>query len=275
MTKGYYTSLPDRSIVAVTGSDAVAFLQGLVTQDVAALKDGQLSYGALLTPQGKIAFDFFITVEGDSVFLECEKNKAQALCERLKTFILRRNITINIIEKHVVAIWNSEIALKAFQNRRDPRHPALGYRIYVDETPDLSVEYGLEEKEPEFYYKLCTENGVPNGSRDIAFGQDGIADVNFDRFGGVSWTKGCYMGQEVTARMHHRGLGKKGLYAVRVRGEALPPFTDIIVDEHLIGEMRSSAGGVGLAILRHDSLPLAAKAGLVTKEWEDSLVNKA
>jgi hypothetical protein len=269
-TFAYYTLLPNRSAVAVTGPDAIAFLQGLLTQDMSLLEHKNVTYSALLTPQGKIDFDFFVWKHGDGVLLECEGHRAEVLLQRLHQFKLRRNISLNTVDIQVVAMWGDADALKVFPYESDPRHVGLGLRKIILQPLDKNDFNGAQEVESNFYYRLCMGLGVPNGSRDIAIGEDTVADVNLDKLNGVSYTKGCYMGQELTSRMYHRGLAKKGLYAVTIDGDALPPFTDITVDNNLIGEMRSSDGDIGLAVLRHDSLKAAAKIGIIPPETDFS-----
>ncbi len=252
MTKGYYTVLPGRSAITVRGADAGDFLQGLVTQDIQTLKAGRLSYSALLTAQGKFDYDFFMRPVDDGIELECETRLADALVARLSMFKLRKAITITAAPVDVFAAWGDE----CISTPRDPRHVDLGFRMRT--APDGFTQTGFD-----VYDVLRLSLGVPDGSRDFARGEDTVADMGLEDWNGVSFTKGCYMGQELTSRMHHRGLAKKALYPVRISGDVLPPFTDIVVDGHIIGEMRSSHGQHGLAMLRHDALDQAKKAGLV------------
>lgn len=251
MTKGYYTILPGRSAVTVSGPDAADFLQGLVTNDVAHVSADQVLYSALLTPQGKYAFDFFMTATPDGIALETDSASADDLAKRLAMFKLRKVITIDVKPVDVFAAWGGD----APGHARDQRHANLGYRTHT--APD-----GFEAVDFDVYDRMRLSLGVPDGFRDFARGEDTVADMNLEALNGVSFTKGCYMGQELTSRMHHRGLAKRGLYPVKISGEVLLPFTDIMIDGNLIGEMRSSNGNQGLAMLRHDSLAQAAKAGI-------------
>lgn len=263
MTKAYSTILPNRAAISVAGPDARDFLQGLVSQDITLLDGQNLIYSALLTPQGKIDFDFFMSEQGDAIILECEAARADLLIQKLKMFKLRKNLSLNLQPIQVVAIWGDTDALKAFSYPTDPRNIALGLRVY---NIDLSSLNGVETSDFNFYDRLRISLSVPDGARDMAIGEDTLADLNFEKLNGVSYAKGCYLGQELTSRMHHRALAKKGLYTVAIRGEALPPFTDIVADQNLIGEMRSSNGTMGLALLRHDYLKQAAMAGLMVAE---------
>jgi folate-binding protein YgfZ len=262
----FYTILPNRGGIDVSGDDAFDFLQSLITQDMTLLETQALIYSALLTPQGKIEYDFFVLKQNDGYIIECEFDRAEALLKRLSIFKLRKNVSLKIISLQVVSLWSNANTLKVFSYPADPRHNDLGLRLITLESLNKIDFSALEEKPVSDYHRLCIKCMAPNGRRDIAIGEDTIADLNLDKINGVSYTKGCYMGQELTSRMHHRGLAKKGLYAVRIIGTPLPAFTDIVVNDNLIGEMRSSDGDMGLAVLRHDSLQMAAKAGLIVPE---------
>jgi len=262
MTNTYYTILPDRSALCITGDDVTGYLQGFLTQDMKLLDTQKLTYSALLTAQGKLDYDFFIFKQGDMVILECETGRVESLRQRLSMFRLRRNIELNIVPVQVVALWGDNDVLKAFSYPTDPRHTALGLRNITFQPIDKSEYLSAVQVEFNFYDRLRLEAGVPDGSRDISWGEDTVADVGLEKFNAISFTKGCYLGQELTSRMHHRGLGKRGLYPVSITGAALPPFTDLLADGNLIGEMRSSNGHMGLAMLRHDSLKIAFKTGV-------------
>jgi folate-binding protein YgfZ len=249
MTKGYCTHLPGRAGITVSGADTQAFLQGLITQDIENLSASALLYSALLTPQGRMDFDFFIQAIPGGVLLDCEAARVDALVQTLSRYKLRKDVNFTQMSLSVFAVWGVSAELP-----RDPRHATLGYRIYSApefEVTDFST-YDLHR----------IGLGVPDGSRDIAWGEDTVADINLEKLNGVSYTKGCYMGQELTSRMHHRALSKKGLYTVTIKGDALPPFTNIVVDGYLIGDMRSSCGDKGIAMLRHESVKMAERIGL-------------
>ncbi len=264
MTKGYYTVLQDRSAIRVSGPEARDFLQNLITQDVAVADANGIAYGALLTPQGKMEYDFFIYAQGDSYFLECESVRAQELSRRLTLFRLRKKVVIETSAVKVVAAWGAPLPHVTPQLLADPRPLPGMFRNIVNEAFDFAQLNGFEEATFNIYHGLCIGAKVPLGSLDIAWGEDSAADINLEYLNGVSYTKGCYVGQELTSRMHHRNLGKRALYTVKLTGETLAPFTDIVApDGPLAGEMRSHEGRMGLALLRHDSLPQAARAGFV------------
>jgi len=265
MTKGYYTFLPDRAALVVGGPDARPFLQSMITQDVDLLASQPLLYSALLTAQGKLHYDFFLWNQSDSILLEGELSKAEDLLSRLRMFTLRKNVTFKIEPVQVIAALGSDDNMQLCGFHPDPRHAGLGHRKLLRQPGDLNGINHLQVVDYDFYDRLRIGLGIPDGSRDIEWESDTIADLSLDKIGAVSFTKGCYLGQELTSRMHHRGLAKRGLYPVEILGEAQRPFTDLLADGNLIGEMRSHQGNRGLAVLRHDSLGLLAKTGLKTE----------
>ena len=270
MTKGYYTLLEDRIGVSVRGAEARGFLQALVTQDLIGGPTG-ISYAALLNAQGRLEHDFFVYPQDDGVLLECDAVRGERLAATLARYRLRREIVIDYAPLRVVAAWGDEVPA-VFQNLwADPRPLPGVYRNIIFQPSDLNELNKKKKADFKFYHRLCIGRKIPCGGRDIAWGEDTAADIGLDRLNGVSYAKGCYLGQELTSRMHHRGLAKKGLYAVRIAGEALPAFTDIVTPEgDLIGEMRSHEGDLGLAVLRHDQLSAAARMGIVPMTDGDS-----
>jgi folate-binding protein YgfZ len=247
--------LDDRQVLAVSGKDAPGFLQGLVSSDVRHLTPEAPLYAALLTPQGKIAFDFLMFSTGENgFFLDVTASKATDLLAQLKKYRLRA--AVDLAERPdlaVFAAWGSE----ATGHPTDPRHPQLGARwIGTGDAPSDAAAYTR--------HRIALT--VPD-SADIE-GQFPL-DVNFEELKGVDFKKGCFVGQEVTARMKHKGQTRKRL--VRVRAAPLPAFGSEITDATAltIGEMRSGIDGEGLAIMRLDrletaSLPLMAAGVTVT-----------
>lgn len=225
-----------RRIIAVTGPDREHFLQNLVTNDVARLKDG-LVWTALLTPQGKYLADFFLVPDGDAILIDVAEPLAADLLRRLTMYKLRADVTFTPRETGVVC-GAGEAPDGAFA---DPRHPALGWRAYdgragAAEVPDaLRIEH------------LVPESGIellPNDSYPL--------EMNFEALNGVDFRKGCYVGQEVTARMKHKTELKKGLARVAVKGSAAPGTEITTKDGKPAGTLYSQANGFGLAYLRFD-----------------------
>jgi folate-binding protein YgfZ len=230
--------LPLRGVLSLGGADRVTFLQGLVSNDVNAVLPGSAIYAALLTPQGKFLHDMFIIEAGDHFLLDCEAARADDLLKRLTAHKLRAKITLDkvISGYDVWAAWDGD-APKGWLP--DPRLAALGSRILLKKgtKPDHVRAARFED-----YDRHRISLGVPDGSRDLIVGKSTLAEGNLDLLNGISFTKGCYLGQELTARLHHRGLVKKRIFPVKITGVP-PEFGSIVRDgADDIGDMRSACG---------------------------------
>jgi len=274
MTEGGYVLLDSRGIVTVGGPDAADFLQGLISNDIRRVSAERAMWAALLTPQGKYLHDFFVTLIGGVYHLDCEKPRLMDLGQRLSRYKLRAKIDLGIAESHAVAALPGEAALKALGLPAEPgaARPIDDGAVYVDPRlaavgaravlPRDSAEatlrgLGFEPVPPDVYEKLRLDCGLPDGSRDLVVEKSILLESNFDELHGVDWNKGCYMGQELTARTKYRGLVKKRLLPVAVDGAAPPPGTPVLLDGKDAGEMRTAADGRGLALLRLEQLDKA------------------
>ena len=239
----FFSTLPGRGRIRINGADRKSFLQGLISNDITLLEQQDCVYACLLTPQGKFLYDFFITESGDALCLDCEGGqRAHDLAALLNMYKLRADIKIETIENTpVYAVFHSTA-----YGCPDPRHDATGYRSCT--KPDLP-EKGFEAWDTQ-RIRLT----IPDGSRDMIPQKSTLLECGIDKLNGLSWDKGCYIGQELTARMHYRGLSKKHLYTVTAGDlglDALPaPGTTIEKGGTAIGEMRSSCGDAGLALLK-------------------------
>lgn len=244
--KAFYTTLKNRGIARVSGPDARKFLQDIVSNDINLLDAQPCVYACLLNAQGKFLHDFFITEKDGALLLECEGGpRAQDLFSRLSKYKLRANVKIECEETvPVFIILSSRRKPGSGANEiPDPRHPDLGFRSF--EKPNLP------EQPFETWDALRISLTIPDGSRDLIVDKSTLDEGRIDKLNGVSYDKGCYVGQELTARMHHRGLGKKHLYTVS--GELLrEPGEEIRVNDALLGEMRSRCGDIGLALLKDE-----------------------
>lgn len=237
----YFVRLPGRALIRVTGDDRVGFLQGLVTNDAERVAADGIVYSCLLTAQGKLLHDFFMVHDGDAVIFDTEGGaRAADLHRRLSMYRLRAKVTLSAPEE-------TEVFAVSAGGLPDPRHPGLLRRAY-------SVPAG-EERDFAVWDEARIRLGVPDGSRDMAVERDTPLDCNLERLNAISFGKGCYVGQEITARMNYRGLIKKRLHAVDW-GDMPPPapFSDIHVNGALAGQARSSCGSVGLAQLKDEAL---------------------
>jgi len=242
--------LPDRGVVAVSGDDRVSFLQGLVSNDVTQAAEGRAVWAALLTPQGKWLADFFILADGDRLLLDCERAQAAMLVQRLARYRLRMRVTLADLSDsmQVYVAWNGVPERPAgVVAAPDPRLPEAGWRLLADRPLATDADATAWTA-----HRLAL--GLPDGSCDLEAEKSVLLEAGFDELHGVSWSKGCYMGQELTARTKYRGLVKRRLVPVAIDGAAPPPGTAVLRDGAEVGAMRSAAGGIGLATLRLDAL---------------------
>jgi tRNA-modifying protein YgfZ len=243
--------LPDRAVLSVTGEDRVAFLQGLVSNDVAAVAPGRAAWAALLTPQGKFLFEFFVFSDGGSLLLDAEAAGAAELARRLLRFRLRARAAVEPAPLRVHAAWDGmpEVPPGAVA-APDPRLPEAGWRVLAP-APLLATATAEDWDR----HRLAL--GLPDGSRDLEPEKTVLLEAGFDELGGVSWSKGCYMGQELTARTKYRGLVKRRLLPVAVQGPLPAPGTPVLRDGREVGTMRSGRDGLGLAVLRIEEIGAA------------------
>ena len=246
----------DRTVLRIGGADAREFLQNLVTNDVRALERGAV-YAALLTPQGKYLFDFFLLPDGEDILLDVQTARAAALAQRLGLYRLRAAVTI--APTSLAVVLGTGAAPATGLVFADPRSEALGWRAYVDEPAALLA--GITALDPAEMVALRVANGVPESGVELLPEDSYILEMGFERLRGVDFRKGCYVGQEVTARMKHKTELRKGLVRVEVEGPAPAPGTEILAAGKPAGTLHTTAGGRGLAYLRLDRAEGALTAG--------------
>lgn len=232
----------DRSVFAITGGDRIGFLQGLVTNDLSRLKDG-LVYAALLTPQGKYIADFFLAERGDAILLDVKTDLAPAVVPRLSLYKLRADVAIDPAGLFV----RRGLGTPPKGALGDPRHPALGWRLYDDAPDDASGG----DRETVDWDALRVRHVVPEAGTELS-GDSFILEYGFERLSGVDFRKGCYVGQEVTARMKHKTELRKGLVQVKIDGPAADPGTPILANGKVAGTLGTRSGDRALAYLRFD-----------------------
>lgn len=237
--------LPHRAVLSVSGDDRVSYLQGLVSNDVAAAAPGHAVWAALLTPQGKWLADFFIFAEAERLLLDVEAAQRDDLARRLTRFRLRAKVAVEPDPLDVYAAWDgapesSDLAAP------DPRLPDAGWRLLARDrhTNADAAEYDRHR----------IRLGLPDGSRDMEADKSVLLEAGFDELNGVSWSKGCYMGQELTARTKYRGLLKRRLVPISAETVLPPPGTPVTRDGQEVGTLRSTNGAEGLALIRLDAL---------------------
>ena len=267
MPDACFSLLDDRGVFAVSGADRRGFLQGLVSNDVDKVGPEQARYAALLTAQGKYLHDFMMIEFGEAIWLDAEAGRLSDLKRRLSIYRLRSKAALDERPDLAVAAVFGKRALAAMGFSEDPgaarpfasgvafvdpRLAALGVRCILPRADIRCVLEGTGLLEDGFpaYDRLRLQLGVPDGSRDLVPEKSILLESGFDELNGVDWQKGCYIGQELTARTKYRGLIKKRLMPVEIDGPAPAPGTIVTADGREVGEMRSSRNEFGLALLR-------------------------
>jgi tRNA-modifying protein YgfZ len=275
VTSNFCARLEDRGVVSVRGPDAQKLLQGILTNDLDVLNSQEAVFAGLLSPQGKVLFDFFVsrdppiaeTAPSPETFLiDVAREHTQALMKRLTLYKLRAKAEISDESErlNVLAMWGSDPCFICLLGYKDPRLAALGLRgigkrqFVVD---DMSCSNGTTASS-DAYHAHRIALGVPEGGKDYTFGDAFPHEALFDQLHGVSFTKGCYVGQEIVARMEHRGTARKRIVPVEAVTTLPAPGTDIKAGEITIGSLGSSAGSHGLALLRLDRVAEFAAKGV-------------
>ncbi len=270
-----YCSLPERGVLRLSGEDVRVFLQALVTRDLDHLSDGQAVYGALLTPQGKYLFDFFLALQGEDILLDCEAARLEALAKRLGMYRLRADVTITAEESwEVTAVFAGDIGLGdapgaaiAFGDGiafSDPRLGAIGARVMapVGQADEILTASGCTAGAAADYDYLRLGLGLPDSGRDLVVDKSLMLESNLDALHGVDFDKGCFVGQELTARTKYRGLVRKRLLPVTIQGPLPLPDAPLMAGDREVASMRSGQGDRGLALVRLDRLAEAGGLGL-------------
>ncbi|MBT5263288.1 MAG: folate-binding protein YgfZ [Rhodospirillaceae bacterium] len=286
MSAAKYIELPGRGVLRVSGADARGFLQGLITNDVDKLSPVLALQSAFLTPQGKYLVDFAMVELAGEILLECERARLPDFQKRLRMYKLRAKVELADAsdDYRCFAVWGGDAtALLGLATERgaaaklgggiayvDPRLAEIGARVLLPAdlgTAPLSG-LGLEAGDVSAYEHLRLSLGLPDGSRDLMVDKTVLMEAGFDELNAIDWQKGCYMGQEVTARTRYRGLVKRRLVPVRLDGAAPKTGTPITEGERQVGEIRSTSGDMALAELRVDAIqagrPLVAGDAMAT-----------
>ncbi len=237
--------MSNRRILRLSGPATHDFLQGLVSNDMAKLPQGPI-YAALLTPQGKYMADFFLAADGEDVLLDVDASLADMLVQRLTMYKLRAQVDIADTDLHA----HRGLGAPPADGFADPRHPALGWRAYRDhpQTDDTTDWDSLRVAH------LIPETGIELTPDTF------LLEAGFERLNGVDFRKGCYVGQEVTARMKHKTELRKGLAKVKITGQA-PVGTELSADGKAAGTLLTQSGGEAIAYLRFDRATGKMQAG--------------
>ena len=270
--------LAHRGVLRLSGPDVRAFLQGVLSNDVEKATEAQAIWAAFLTPQGKYLHDFFLVAQDGDLLLEGELERLPDLMKRLKIYKLRAKAEIaGPLEDFAVAVVHGEGSLAALDlpDRPgaakaleggvafvDPRLAEAGARLLLpsEALVALGERLDLARGNEENYERRRIALGLPDGSRDMQVEKAILLECGFDELGGVDWDKGCYMGQELTARTKYRGLIKKRLMPLTFEGEAPAAGTPVMVGERQVGDLRTTVGELGIALLRLEHAEAALEA---------------
>lgn len=260
--------LSDRGVVAVTGPDARKILQGVITNDMDRLEGaGRSLHSGLLSPQGKILFDFFVVARPDGYLLETDAVSVAGLAKRLSMYKLRADAEVTDVSNiYTVSVFWGEspenlvggIDCVAFP---DPRLAELGGRLLVASPPSATVEVAEAEVQEAAYHARRVALGVPEAGRDFELGDTFPHEALYDQLDGVSFTKGCYVGQEVVSRMQHRGTARKRIVPLIADADLPGSGAPVTAGTASLGSLGTVAGSRALALLRLDRAAEALHKG--------------
>lgn len=275
-----YNPLADRAVLALSGADTVDFLQGLVTADASRTADGQAIYAALLSPQGKYLHDFLLCRRDDALWLDCEAARKDDLVRRLMRYRLRAKVEIAELgaDASVFAVTGADASRRlgldpapgaalpfaggiAFT---DPRNAALGARV-IAPAADAEAAFeaaGIARGPRAAYDRARLALGIAEGGAEVPVDQAFPLEFGLDALNGVSFDKGCYVGQEVTARMKKRALVRKRAAPVAIAGPAPETGARLALDGKHAGVLCASVDGIGLALIGNAALARARAEAL-------------
>ena len=271
MIKENISQLHNRSIIKVSGTDSRSFLQGLISNDITLVKSGNMIFSGMFNPQGKFFSDFFIfqpfDSDKDTLYIDSNSSQTQEIITKLNIYKLRSKVEIEEISGNfsLFSIINTHDVINILENEKsdllkhciihnDPRLKELGKRIYIPKELEESFKSYFNS----FFHKDLYEInriglGIPDGISDIIPDKDFPLDFGYDQLNAISFSKGCYVGQEITARTHNKGRLKKKIFLVKAE-QKLPDFNSkIFYKENKAGKMLSKINGIGIALLDKNS----------------------
>ena len=242
-----FATLDSRSLVRVAGTEWRDFLQGLISNDVESLAEGEIRFAALLTPQGRVLFDLFLIGEADGCVIDVAAARRDALIQRLTIYRLRAKVEIAAADGAVCALWGTDTAPEGWSP--DPRLPALGWR-----GVDRPAPAGATVADETSYRAFRLGLGAPDPERDCVPDRTYPIEADFDLLNGIDFKKGCYVGQETTSRMKRRGGIRSRMLPIEFEGPAPAFGTEVLAGELRAGEVLSGGDGRAMALLRLDRI---------------------
>ncbi|MCP5382508.1 MAG: folate-binding protein YgfZ [Kordiimonadaceae bacterium] len=244
----------NRAIITLSGPERRSLLQGIITNDIERLNSEAAIYSALLTPQGKFLYDFILSEQDNTIYMDCEAQFQSALLQKLMMYRLRKDVEILDKSEQFHIITSVDPLNEYNLSFSDPRLSDLGYRAIIE-----SIPAGSDDKP---YHMRRIKLGIPEGTHDFIMDKSTILEGHFEELNGVDFKKGCYVGQEVTARMKYRGKVKKQMFPVSLSGQA-PNFGSLIMDENgnKIGDLRSSCDKNAIALFNMEKMAFGKEYG--------------
>ncbi|MBO1038982.1 YgfZ/GcvT domain-containing protein [Brucella pituitosa] len=253
-------NLSNRALVQITGEDAEKFVQAVITTNLDKLGADELKPGALLAPQGKIMFDFLVSRIENGLLFDMPAGIAADFAKRMTLYRLRAKAEITQSPESLVSVcWQTDSASSESDSirqsgKRDTRFPEeLNVLRIYGKAGDISDESA--------WIALRAEYGIAEGEADFAYNDVFPHDINFDQTGGVTFPKGCFIGQEVVSRMHHRSTPRRRVLVAKSDTPLPAMGTPVTVNGREIGTLGSSSGKIGLALVRIDKVKDALDSG--------------
>jgi len=252
---GEYIHLIHRGVLKISGRDKDHFLQGIITNDINILKEQDAIYSALLTPQGKFICDFFVINNGDHLLIDISLQRKEELTNTLMIYKLRSDVDIEDLSNQYNIYYLSRSDYHGHDTDiiiHDPRSEKMGFRLYTKHNFNNSLNPDFTKESDDFYETKRIENLIPEGDKDLTSRQSYPLEFGLDKINAISFTKGCYVGQEVVARMHLKHLTKREIKLIHLNeidSNQFPKKDEIVlVNDKEIGKMCSSINDSGVII---------------------------
>ena len=259
MKNKYFFNHKNSRFFKVSGEDSITFIQNLITNDINKCKNNQIVYSCLLTPQGKFLADFFIFKNNDSFYFETDKKYYKNLINKLNIYKLRSNIDIKEVENiFSYSIFNFSYNFDSLVQNNDPRNLSLGKKVILSNKILLN-DNNLKQINENEYHEILIKNSTPYSRLDMVENKSLLLENNFDNINAIDWDKGCYVGQEITARMKYRSLLKKKIYPMKIIKGDISIGSELIIDEKKIGYIVSKANSYIFALLNIEFVNILVK----------------